>query len=247
MATRENIRRELKELAKLGETLRTDRVADPRSSGEWSYLPPNSEASLPPDTADVQPAAAVRGAHGITSSGVICKAETGPTTAELLEPYDDPEPTTRRGGATRWALAVAGAVLVVGGALVSRSRGIHRAPTAAPIVIATQAAPNPATPAAVVPQADETASDDTLEEGTKSVKSQAPGAAAGVSASPSPVPSAASASEVSRPAHAPMDRSPSVPAVHKRTPNAGRAQGAPGAASLEDLMRQSVRNDSGKK
>jgi hypothetical protein len=245
MATRENIRRELKELAKLGETLRTERVADARSSGEWSYLPPHSEASLPPDMADVPPAAAVRGAHGITSSGVICKAETGPT-AELLEPYD-PEPTTRRGGATRWALAVAGAVLVVGGALVSRSMGIHRAPTAAPIVIATQLAPTPAAPAAVVPPADEIGSDDAVEEGTKSAKSQGAGAAAGVSASPSPISGGASTSEVSPPAHAPVDRSPSVPAVHKRPPSAGRAQGVPGAASLEDLMRQSVRNDSVKK
>jgi|GEM_PF-3189491 hypothetical protein len=246
MATRENIRRELKELAKLGETLRTERVADARSSGEWSYLPPNSEASLPPDTADVPPAAAaVRGAHGITSSGVICKAETGPT-AELLEPYD-PEPTTRRGGATRWALAVAGAVLVVGGALISRSMGIHRAPTAAPIVIATQAVPTPPAPAAAAPPADETASDDAIEEGTKSTKSQGPGAIAGVSASPAPVPSGASTLEVPIPAHAPMDRSPSVPALHKKAPSAGRAQVAPGAASLEDLMRQSVRSDSGKK
>ena len=38
MATRENIRRELKELAELGETLRTERVADALSSGEWSLF-----------------------------------------------------------------------------------------------------------------------------------------------------------------------------------------------------------------
>ncbi len=45
-STRESMRRELKELAKLADTMRKDREPDPRSSGEWSALEVPSEESV---------------------------------------------------------------------------------------------------------------------------------------------------------------------------------------------------------
>jgi hypothetical protein len=77
MSTRESMRRELEELAKLAQTMRTDLRAEPRSSGEWSSLgawsdsgastatpPPRPSTVTVPPAVHSEPAKTAGGSEG---------------------------------------------------------------------------------------------------------------------------------------------------------------------------------------
>jgi hypothetical protein len=75
MSTRESIRRELEELAKLAETMRNDPKLDARSSGEWSALdawaddrPPAAVPNPRPSSVTVPPAVHSDAPHTILAS-----------------------------------------------------------------------------------------------------------------------------------------------------------------------------------
>jgi hypothetical protein len=249
MPTRDSKRRELKELARLGETLRTDRVADARSSGEWLCPPPDSLNSTPAThAADPASAAPVGSTVGITSSGVKWTASALAGSGRLESP--SPQGSPRRSGPLPWMLAIGAAVLVVGGAVVTRSMGIHRVPVAVPIVVATQA---PAAVALAPPQgaAEPPIAETTMpvSDRTETTKPDVPAAGGSASAS-SPRTTDRGVSQGppqgKKSVHAP-ERASGGPAVPAKSSAAPRTQGAAGGKpSLEDLIRQSVRGSASK-
>jgi hypothetical protein len=248
MPTRDSKRRELKELARLGETLRSDHVADARSSGEWSCPPPDSLNSAPATHAADPGLVAPGGITvGITSSGVKWTASALAASGRLEG--RSTAGTPRRIGSLPWVLAIGAAVLVAGGAVLSRSMAIHRVPVAEPIVVATQAPAVAATPpprATEPPVVETTASSP---DRTETTKADGP-AAGGPAAVPAP-----RATDRGAPQGPAQGRKPVYAAEHASGGPAGSAKASGGARTqssaggkptLEDLIRQSVRRDPSK-
>jgi hypothetical protein len=236
MSTRESMRRELRELAKLAETKRQEqKTKTPRSSGEWSYVDPADAPTPapPPEKADesvlgtAEPIGTLDPPSWPSSATVppVVPQAGFPSTPGDLDLSARPRSSRR---ASRWMLVGVAAVVLVGAGVVGRK--LHGNPAQAAAVAAPPAvAEAPAPPPAREPEptAPTTASD------------PAPAVAAAPAA---PAPSNAAprrSGGAARPARALH----AVPVPAKAVAQAKPAA-APAAAnhtdSLDDLMRKAV-------
>lgn len=238
MSTRESMRRELRELAKLAETKRQEQTKTPRSSGEWSYVDPAAEAATAAESpveekgaVGLEPADAVDPPSWPSSATVppVVPSAGTPSIPSELERLAASAPAPRRG--SRWLIAGFAAVVLVGAAVVGQ-RLQHG--TAAPTAMAATPPPPPAVPQEPLPPP-------AAEPANAAV---APAAAPPpAAAAPAPVvangPSTHRTAPAPRPAKTP--RSPSPSAATKPAP-AGAA--ANHVDSLDDLMRKAVSSPS---
>jgi hypothetical protein len=151
-------------------------------------------------------------------------------------------------------LAIGAAVLVVGGAVVSRSMAIHRVPVAEPIVVATQA---PAVGLAPPQGVAEPAMAETTGPASDRTETAKPDVPAGVGSASLPVsvppPRATDRGVTQGPPqgkksnHAAEPHASGGPAMSAKSSGAARTQRATGGKpSLEDLIRQSVHDGASK-
>lgn len=143
MATRERMRRELKELAQRGATLRQERSAYEDSSGKWSYIAPKGEGSAP---------AAVQEGPSSARPSSVSVPPPASWSAARLSPDGlgvEPHPPRHRGvepSARKWLFGLGAAAFLIGASLFGRTFADSHPPAAPAIVIATQPAPLPPPP-----------------------------------------------------------------------------------------------------
>ena len=237
MSTRDSMRRELKELAKLAETMGKESPADAAAQGNDPVDFPASSLERP-----MTPA---------SSSRVSVAPFATPMTPPV---FDIGEPKKRSGKRTGFIAVVVGASLaaaLVGGAYVGRSLAGGPAPVTAAAAMAPPQAPAapaevaPAAPPAAAPQAPSTP-DPVVPAAAAAPKAASPAAAAAapvVHKHVAPRPAAAAKAPVAAAAPAPANDAVAAP-----KPAAGAALGKPKAAaasagggdSLEDLIRKEV-------
>jgi hypothetical protein len=225
-STRENMRRELKELAKMAELKRQETSPDLRSSGAWSVFDPDAIAEVAGDDASAEGAQAAR-PSSVTVPPVMSPAPRASASAIAHR---------SRGGSVAIVVASAAVGVVICTALLGRTVArTHAASGAAPIPAATEAvvvlpAPPPEHLAAPLP-----ADSPTADLPTETARSE--NAPAGAASSPTP-------------------STPSPPARHRIGGGGGAAarpvkiaappRSAPAGAtpagpqSLDDLMRKAV-------
>jgi hypothetical protein len=137
MSTRESIRRELEELAKLAETMRNDPKLDARSSGEWSALDAWADDRPPTAASNPRP-----------SSVTVPPAIHSEAPQTILASLDDPGVRGRRAPAI---LGMAVAFLCVVGTVATIATTVTRAQRAPASLGAAEPSPGPARPGASPP------------------------------------------------------------------------------------------------
>jgi hypothetical protein len=220
-SSRESMRQELRELAKLADTMRKDRAAEVRSSGEWSALGPDAMSPSPDSSSSPLPAPPSAAAPPSMPSFAPVFGNVGQVQAE--------KPRRRRVvvGVAAGALAV-GALIATG----AMGRSLRRVSTiSAPTVAAAQAPPS-------LPPASEPAAPDPVVPAPAPTDGTAATVATGLTAAPT--------ATDSPPSHHPAQRAAPAKWQMPRSDSAGAALASkkapppPGAGSLDDLIRKAV-------
>jgi hypothetical protein len=219
-SSRESMRRELRELAKLADTMRKDRVADLRSSGEWSALPPDAEEP------------SQKSSELATPSDVAAQPSL-PSYAPVFGNVPDvlAESPRRRRMVT---MGLAASALVLGGlvATASMGRSLWKAPVpSGPSAAAAQA---PAFLPTAAPVAAETTAPDPVV--TRPATHDGAGMATGTDALVAPAANAAPSRHSERAIVAKTTKS----SDSTGTVVASKKSAAAGGDSLDEMMRKAV-------
>jgi hypothetical protein len=243
MSTRESMRRELRELAKLAEAKRQEQSKTPRSSGEWSYVDPADAPTPapPPEMADESVLGTAEPIDPLDPPSWPSSATVPPVVPQAGSPSvpGDVEtspraPSARR--ASRWLMVGIAAVVLVGAGVVGRK--LHGTPAQA---AAAAAAPAVQPPAAEAPAPPPGGPAPTVPAPSDPAPALAAAAAATLPSNPA---SRRSAIVAPRPAKALHAAPVPAKALAQAKPAAATGPAASHADSLDDLMRKAVSSGS---